>query len=103
MVHSSPSAGLEHLVYVLEQYLSRGRLEALLWSRCEGGGMVDSPQVREVLLNKLVGLPSLTANKLKIKTPPAFLPQQYCSHLAHTMLSIMERTCKHLRGKWLCM
>lgn len=93
-----PSAGLEHLVYVLEQFLSTGRIEVLLWSRCEGGGVVDSLQVTEVLLNRLVGLPSLTANKLQTKTPPAFLPEQYCSLLANTILSILEKTCKALRG-----
>ncbi|XP_062382426.1 telomere length regulation protein TEL2 homolog [Sardina pilchardus] len=95
---SDPSAGLEHLVYVLEQFLSTGCLEVLLWSRCEGRGMADSLQVREVLLGRLVGLPTLTANKLQTKTPPAFMPQQYCTHLANTILSVLEKTCKALRG-----
>ncbi|KAL2078522.1 hypothetical protein ACEWY4_026207 [Coilia grayii] len=95
---SDPSAGLEHLVSMLEQFLSTGRTEVLLWSRCEGGAVTDSLQVREVLLGRLVGLPPLTANKLKTDTPLAFLPQQYFSLLANDILSVLEKTCKALRG-----
>ncbi|XP_063077958.1 telomere length regulation protein TEL2 homolog isoform X2 [Engraulis encrasicolus] len=93
-----PSAGLEHLISVLEQFLSTGRVEVLLWSRCEGLAMTDSLQIREVLLGRLVGLPSLTANNLKTETPLAFLPQQYCPLLANSVLNVLEKTCKALRG-----
>uniref|UniRef100_A0AAY4BI61 Telomere length regulation protein TEL2 homolog n=1 Tax=Denticeps clupeoides TaxID=299321 RepID=A0AAY4BI61_9TELE len=78
---SSPSLGLEHLVCVLEEFLRTGRIETLLWSRTEKENTGDSPQFREVVLGRLVGLPSITANKLHPQIPAAFLPQPYCQLL----------------------
>uniref|UniRef100_A0A8C7PV36 Telomere length regulation protein TEL2 homolog n=1 Tax=Oncorhynchus mykiss TaxID=8022 RepID=A0A8C7PV36_ONCMY len=95
---SSPSAGLDRLVSILERFLQSGRLTVLLWTRCQGTGPSDSPQLRETLLSRLVALPDLTANQLHHHNKTLFLPQQYYPLLARDMLTVLERTCQALRG-----
>uniref|UniRef100_A0A8C8MMN3 Telomere length regulation protein TEL2 homolog n=1 Tax=Oncorhynchus tshawytscha TaxID=74940 RepID=A0A8C8MMN3_ONCTS len=95
---SSPSAGLDRLVSILERFLQSGRLTVLLWTRCQGTGLSDSPQLRETLLSRLVALPDLTANQLHHHNKTLFLPQQYYPLLARDMLTVLERTCQALRG-----
>lgn len=94
---SNPSAGLDRLVRILEEFLQCGRLTVLLWSYCQGAFPSDSPQLRETLLGRLVALPDLTANRLHPNNRPLFLPQQYYPLLAREMLTALERTCKALR------
>lgn len=95
----SESAGLERCVSVLEKFLSAGRLQVLLWSRCEGGGSYsDTPQLRETIIGHLAALPSITSNHLHTNTPDAFLPQQYYPLLAASILDTLEKTCHALRG-----
>ncbi|CAB1337863.1 unnamed protein product [Coregonus sp. 'balchen'] len=94
---SSPSAGLDRLVSILERFLQSGRLTVLLWSRCQGNGPSDSPQLRETLLGRLVALPDLTANQLHHHNKTLFFPQQYYPLLARDMLTVLERTCQALR------
>lgn len=84
---------------VLEKFLSVGRLEALLWSRCVVGGVCsDSSQLMETVIGHLAALPSITSNRLHTKTPDAFLPQQYYPLLATNILCTLEKTCQALRG-----
>ncbi|CAM4723914.1 unnamed protein product [Leuciscus chuanchicus] len=93
------SAGLERCVSVLEKFLSAGRLQVLLWSRCEGGGSyADTPQLREIIIGHLAALPSITSNHLHTNTPDAFLPQQYYPLLAASILATLEKTCHALRA-----
>ncbi|XP_035254843.1 telomere length regulation protein TEL2 homolog [Anguilla anguilla] len=99
---SSPSAGLDKVVGVLERYLQSGRLAALLWSRCQGSFSPDSPQLRETLLGRLVSLPDLTANRLHPHNRPLFLPDQYYPLLARVLSTTLERTCQALRDKQDC-
>ncbi|KAK6329031.1 hypothetical protein J4Q44_G00010090 [Coregonus suidteri] len=89
---SSPSSGLDRLVSILERFLQSGRLTVLLWSRCQGTGPSDSPQLKETLLCHLVALPDLTANQLHHHNKTLFLPQQYYPLLARGMLTALERT-----------
>uniref|UniRef100_A0A8C7PXY9 Telomere length regulation protein TEL2 homolog n=1 Tax=Oncorhynchus mykiss TaxID=8022 RepID=A0A8C7PXY9_ONCMY len=96
---SSPSAGLDRLVSILERFLQSGRLTVLLWTRCQGTGPSDSPQLRETLLSRLVALPDLTANQLHHHNKTLFLPQQYYPLLARDMLTVLERTCQALRAR----
>ncbi|KAA0705038.1 Telomere length regulation protein TEL2 -like protein [Triplophysa tibetana] len=92
-------AGLDRCVSVLEKFLSVGRLEALLWSRCVvGGACSDSSQLTETVIGHLAALPSITSNRLHTKTPDAFLPQQYYPLLATNILCTLEKTCQALRG-----
>ncbi|XP_074518579.1 telomere length regulation protein TEL2 homolog [Halichoeres trimaculatus] len=93
----SASAGLDHLVSIMERFLQRGRLADLLWSYCQQTAPSDSPQLRETLLGRIVSLPDLTANKLRLNNKPLFLPQQYYPLLATEMFAALERTCKALK------
>ncbi|KAI1896230.1 hypothetical protein AGOR_G00092670 [Albula goreensis] len=95
---SSPNAGLDKVVNVLEAYLQDNRLTTLLWSRCLGSFTPDSPQLRETLLGRLVSLPDLTANRLHPHTRRLFLPDQYYPLLARALSTTLERTCQALRG-----
>lgn len=91
---------MDHLVNITEKFVQSGRLADLLWSYClTTTGPVDSPQLREALLARIVALPDLTANKLQHNNKPAFLPQQYYPLLAKEMLTALDRTCKALKGK----
>uniref|UniRef100_A0A9J8AS10 Telomere length regulation protein TEL2 homolog n=2 Tax=Cyprinus carpio TaxID=7962 RepID=A0A9J8AS10_CYPCA len=93
------SAALERCMSVLEKFLSSGRLQLLLWSRCEvGGACSDSPQLRETIIGHLAALPSITCNHLHTDTPDTFLPQQYYPLLAASMLDTLEKTCCALRA-----
>ncbi|RXN07422.1 telomere length regulation TEL2-like protein [Labeo rohita] len=93
------SAGLEQCVSVLEKFLSAGRLQVLLWSRCDvGGACSDSPQLRETVIGHLAALPSITCNHLHTNTPDAFLPQRYYPLLAASILDTLEKTCHALRA-----
>ncbi|XP_034049064.1 telomere length regulation protein TEL2 homolog [Thalassophryne amazonica] len=92
-----PSTNLDHLVNITERFLQSGRLADLLWSYCLETGPSDSPQLREVLLGRIVALPDITANKLHPNNKPLFLPSQYYPLLAAEMLTALERTCQTLR------
>lgn len=97
--HNRPSINLDHLVSITEKFLQSGRLADLLWSYCLETGPSDSPQLRETLLGRIVGLPDLTANKLRLNNKPLFLPQQYYPLLATEMLTALGRTCQALKGE----
>ncbi|XP_052451885.1 telomere length regulation protein TEL2 homolog [Carassius gibelio] len=94
------SVGLEQSASVLEKFLSAGRLQVLLWSRCEvGGAYSDTAQLREtIIISHLAALPSITCNHLHANTPDAFLPQQYYLLLATSILDTLEKTCHALRA-----
>uniref|UniRef100_A0A3Q4AEX9 Telomere length regulation protein TEL2 homolog n=1 Tax=Mola mola TaxID=94237 RepID=A0A3Q4AEX9_MOLML len=92
-----PSSNLDQLVSITEKFLQNGRLAHLLWCYCQETGPSDSPQLRETLLGRIVGLPDLTANKLHLNNNPLFLPQQYYPLLATEMFMALERTCQALK------
>uniref|UniRef100_A0A8C5BRU1 Telomere length regulation protein TEL2 homolog n=1 Tax=Gadus morhua TaxID=8049 RepID=A0A8C5BRU1_GADMO len=94
----TPSAGRDHLVDILEEFLRSGGLDRLLWSYCQGQGPRDSPQLREALLGRLAGLPDLTANRLHPHNRELFLPERYCALLANALLHALENTCQALRN-----
>ncbi|CAL8259176.1 unnamed protein product [Arctogadus glacialis] len=94
----SPSAGRDHLVDILEEFLRSGGLDRLLWSYCQGQGPRDSPQLREALLGRLAGLPDLTANRLHPHNRELFLPERYCALLATALLHALKNTCQALRN-----
>uniref|UniRef100_A0A8C5B3V9 Telomere length regulation protein TEL2 homolog n=1 Tax=Gadus morhua TaxID=8049 RepID=A0A8C5B3V9_GADMO len=92
------TAGRDHLVDILEEFLRSGGLDRLLWSYCQGQGPRDSPQLREALLGRLAGLPDLTANRLHPHNRELFLPERYCALLANALLHALENTCQALRN-----
>ncbi|RXM27653.1 Telomere length regulation protein TEL2-like [Acipenser ruthenus] len=93
----SMSSGLERGLDVLEYFLQRGRLSALLWATCQGPPPANSPQLRDALLSRLVALPDLLANRLQEHTRPAFQPLHYYPLLARELSVALERTCQALR------
>ncbi|KAJ8245793.1 hypothetical protein GJAV_G00260380 [Gymnothorax javanicus] len=99
---SSPSAAQDAVVDLLERFLQHGRLAALLWSRCLGSFSPDSPQLREVLLGRLVSVPDLTANRLHPRVRPDFLPDSYYHLLARELSITLERVCRALRDRQDC-
>lgn len=98
----SPSKNLDHLVGITERFLQTGRLADLLWFYCQQTGPCDSPQLRETLIGRIVGLPDLTANKLHLNNKALFSPQQYYPLLAAEMLTALERTCQALKDGMDC-
>lgn len=103
LFHHSPSINLDHLVSITKRFLQSGRLAEMLWSYCLETGPSDSPQLRETLLGRIVGLPDLIANKLHLNNQPLFLPQQYYPMLATEVLTALERTCQALKGERICL
>lgn len=97
--HCRPSINLDHLVSITERFLQNGRLAELLWSYCLETGPSDSPQLRETLQGRIVGLPDLLANRLHLNNKTLFLPQQYYPLLATEMLTALERVCQALRSE----
>ncbi|MBN3287473.1 TELO2 protein, partial [Polyodon spathula] len=93
----SLSSGLERGLDVLECFLQRGRLNALLWATCQGPPPANSPQLRDALLSRLVALPDLLANRLQQHTRPAFQPLHYYPLLARELSVALEKTCQALR------
>ncbi|CAG04350.1 unnamed protein product, partial [Tetraodon nigroviridis] len=93
-----PSINLDLLVSITERFLQNGRLAELLWSYCQGTGPPDSPQLRETLQGRIVGLPDLLANRLHPNNKALFLPQRYYPLLATEMLAALERVCQALRS-----
>ncbi|XP_018590561.2 telomere length regulation protein TEL2 homolog isoform X1 [Scleropages formosus] len=91
------SSGQDKMVDILELYLQNGRVGALLWSRCQGPGSPDSPQLRETLLGRMVSLPDLMANRLYPHNRPLFLSAQYYSLLAQEFKFALDKTCKALK------
>ncbi|XP_023663811.2 telomere length regulation protein TEL2 homolog isoform X1 [Paramormyrops kingsleyae] len=94
----SQSSGQDKVVDVLELYLQAGRLAVLLWTRCQGSNSSESPQLREMLLGRLVSLPDITANHLHPHNRPLFLPDHYYPLLAREINCTLEKTCRALRG-----
>lgn len=93
----SLSSGLERSLDVLEYFLQRGRLSALLWATCQGPPPANSLQLRDALLSRLVALPDLLANRFQEHTRPAFQPLHYYPLLARELSVALERTCQALR------
>lgn len=97
--HCRHGIHLDHLVSITERFLKKGRLAELLWSYCLETGPSDSPQLREILQSRIVGLPDLLANKLHLNNKALFLPQQYYPLLATEMVTALERVCQALRSE----
>ncbi|MBN3306405.1 TELO2 protein, partial [Amia calva] len=95
---SRPSSGLDRVLDVLERFLQGGRLNVLLWERCQGPPPPESPQLREAILGRLVSLPDIMANCLQHQNRTAFLPPSYYPLLAREMSTALEKTCQALRG-----
>lgn len=97
----SSSSGLDprEVVEVLEQFLQKGRVSALLWEVCQQQARAGCPELQDSLVNKIVCLPEHVSNKLQGKNPPVFFPQNYFPLLGDAVLQVLEKISDSLRGK----
>ncbi|OXB70299.1 UNVERIFIED_CONTAM: hypothetical protein H355_014207 [Colinus virginianus] len=89
-----PAAVLE----VLEQFLRRGRLSALIWELCERHAQPGSAERRDTLLGRIVCLPDLVGNGLLGQGPAVFFPQHYFPLLGGALLQVLHNVSGSLRG-----
>ncbi|XP_062848070.1 telomere length regulation protein TEL2 homolog isoform X2 [Trichomycterus rosablanca] len=95
----SEGSSLDRCVSVLEVFLTAGRVGVLLQSCClDPNTHRDSAHLRETVLSRLAALPTITANRLGTRTPMSLSPQQYYTHLAHHIFSVLEKICAVLRA-----
>ncbi|XP_032929968.1 telomere length regulation protein TEL2 homolog isoform X2 [Catharus ustulatus] len=96
----SSSSGLDprEVVEVLEQFLQKGRVSALLWEVCQQQAQAGCPELQDSLVNKIVCLPEHVSNKLQGKNPPVFFPQNYFPLLGDAVLQVLEKISDSLRG-----
>ncbi|XP_062359437.1 telomere length regulation protein TEL2 homolog [Cinclus cinclus] len=96
----SAGSGLDarEVVEVLEQFLQKGRLSALLWEVCQHQAQAGCLELQDALLNKIVSLPEHVSNKLQGKNPPVFFPQNYFPLLGDAVLQVLEKISDSLRG-----
>ncbi|XP_010010871.1 PREDICTED: telomere length regulation protein TEL2 homolog, partial [Nestor notabilis] len=93
-----PSLHPKEVVEVLEQFLQEGRMSALLWEVCQQPAQAGSPELQEVLLNRVVCLPDHVSNKLEGKNPPVFFPQNYFPLLGGAIIQVLQKISDSLRG-----
>ncbi|XP_065588650.1 telomere length regulation protein TEL2 homolog [Cyrtonyx montezumae] len=89
-----PAAVLE----VLEQFLRRGRLSALIWELCQQHAQPGSAERQDALLSRIVCLPDLVGNGLLGQSPAVFFPQHYFPLLGDALLQVLHNVSSSLRG-----
>ncbi|XP_068785449.1 telomere length regulation protein TEL2 homolog [Struthio camelus] len=92
-----PSFCLITVVEVLEQFLQKGRLSALMWEVCQQQAQAGSPELQETLLSRIVCLPDHVSNKLQGKNPPVFFPQNYFPLLGDAIIQVLQKISDSLR------
>ncbi|XP_058142682.1 telomere length regulation protein TEL2 homolog isoform X2 [Dasypus novemcinctus] len=92
-----PSFRLLRLARLLAEFLSAGRLAALMAAQCRRT-QPGSPLLQETLLGAVVGLPDRLGNRLRRETLPAFLPQAYFPLLAVEAVRALQDVAEALRG-----
>ncbi|XP_061404098.1 telomere length regulation protein TEL2 homolog [Lethenteron reissneri] len=93
------SSRLDKCVSLLETFLRQGRLAELMFRSCveQPGSLCESSVTQEILLGKMVALPDLAANKLKLSNREMFRPVRYFELLATETFAALERVCAALR------
>ncbi|KAG8145548.1 hypothetical protein E2320_012065 [Naja naja] len=97
IISAEPSFRLNKAVDILEQFLQKSRLSALIWEICKQHTEAGSPVLRETILNKVVCLPDHLGNKLQEVNRPVFYPQNYFPLLGMEIIQVMERISGSLR------
>ncbi|XP_070617171.1 telomere length regulation protein TEL2 homolog [Erythrolamprus reginae] len=97
IISAEPSFHLNKAVDILEQFLEKSRLSALIWEICKQHTETSSPVLRETILHKVVCLPDLLGNKLQRDNRLAFYPQNYFPLLGMEIVQVMERISGSLR------
>uniref|UniRef100_A0A8C2U4I4 Telomere length regulation protein TEL2 homolog n=1 Tax=Coturnix japonica TaxID=93934 RepID=A0A8C2U4I4_COTJA len=95
---SVPRWQLTALPDVLEQFLRRGRLAALIWELCQPHTRPGSAERQDALLARIVCLPDLVGNSLQGRSPAVFFPQRYFPLLGSAVLQVLHNVSASLRG-----
>ncbi|XP_072204942.1 telomere length regulation protein TEL2 homolog isoform X2 [Excalfactoria chinensis] len=98
MAAPRPGWWLAALPDVLEQFLRRGRLSALIWELCRPRSRYGCAERQDALLGRIVCLPDLVGNSLQGRSPAAFFPQQYFPLLGGAVLQVLHNVSASLRG-----
>ncbi|XP_009898844.2 telomere length regulation protein TEL2 homolog [Dryobates pubescens] len=93
-----PSIHLREVVEVLEQFLQKGRVAALLWEVCQQPAQPGAPELQEALLSRVACLPDHVSNQLQGKSPPVFFPQNYFPLLGGAVIEVLQKISDSLRG-----
>ncbi|XP_015732735.1 telomere length regulation protein TEL2 homolog isoform X2 [Coturnix japonica] len=93
-----PRWQLTALPDVLEQFLRRGRLAALIWELCQPHTRPGSAERQDALLARIVCLPDLVGNSLQGRSPAVFFPQRYFPLLGSAVLQVLHNVSASLRG-----
>ncbi|XP_030068391.1 telomere length regulation protein TEL2 homolog isoform X2 [Microcaecilia unicolor] len=94
---TEPSFCLMKIVGILENFLCKGRLAALMWEVCQQQAQVTSPLLQETLLSKIVCLPDHLSNKLHEENLSAFYPQNYFPLLGREIVFVLQKISEALR------
>ncbi|XP_044289063.1 telomere length regulation protein TEL2 homolog [Varanus komodoensis] len=98
IISTEPSFRLDKVIGVLEQFLQKAGLSALMWEVCRQQTRLGSPVLQEAILSKVVSLPDHLGNKLQRENRTIFFPQNYFPLLGAEIIRVLERICNSLRG-----
>lgn len=95
---AGPSFRLMKMARLLEMFLSKGRLAALMEEQCHPQTKPSFFLVQETLLSKVVGLPDHLGNRLQQDNLTPFFPQNYFPLLGQEVLQALKAVVSFLQG-----
>ncbi|KAF6127651.1 telomere maintenance 2 [Phyllostomus discolor] len=97
---AGPSFRLMKMARLLAQFLSEGRMAAVLEGQCRQCQQTDLafPLLQETLLIKVVGLPDRLGNCLQHENLAEFFPQNYFPLLGEEAMRVLQAVVDSLRG-----
>ncbi|XP_055460739.1 telomere length regulation protein TEL2 homolog [Psammomys obesus] len=95
---AGPSFRLMKMARLLETFLSKGRVAALMEEQCRPQTKPSFPLFQETLLGKVVGLPDLLGNRLQRDNLTQFFPQNYFPLLGREVVQALKAVVDFLQG-----
>lgn len=95
---AGPSFRLMKMARLLETFLSKGRVAALMEEQCRLQTKPSFPLFQETLLGKVVGLPDLLGNCLQRDNLTQFFPQNYFPLLGREVVQALKAVVDFLQG-----
>lgn len=95
---AGPSFRLMKMARLLAQFLSEGRMAAVLEGQCRQQTDLAFPLLQETLLIKVVGLPDRLGNCLQHENLAEFFPQNYFPLLGEEAMRVLQVVVDSLRG-----
>lgn len=95
---AGPSFRLMKMARLLAQFLSEGRMAAVLEGQCRQQTDLAFPLLQETLLIKVVGLPDRLGNCLQHENLAEFFPQNYFPLLGEEAMRVLQAVVDSLRG-----